>query len=338
MKRAISLLIVLGSLPGSAAADRWEHEWQWRGKLYGAGAALPAADLQRAFGSGTPAWDGSADSRIIWQARRSRLRLDVHHSLTLVGGDSLANADARTALDASGPAGNLWWDLGSEIDAGAKHRLTQGLDRLLLEWQPNDDWRIAGGRGAISWGSGRVFQPADLFSPFAPTLVDRDYKPGSDMLLLERSLSGGGSLQLLAVGRSAADRQSLRGQRSSLAMKWHGLTDQVEWELFGGRHFDEAVFGGSLRVPLGGALLQADITLIDSAEEGRVVNAVVNADYAWSVAERPLYLFAEWYPQRLRRKAAARWHRRAANRTRRTAGAWRVVHAHAALRCAGHEL
>ena len=37
----------------------------------------------------------------------------------------------------------------------------------------------------MSWGNGLVFQPMDLFNPFTPTAVDRDYKPGNDLLLVE---------------------------------------------------------------------------------------------------------------------------------------------------------
>ena len=72
------------------------------------------------------------------------------------------------------------------------------------------------GRQAVSWGNGMVFQPLGLFSPFAPTTVDRDYKAGDDLLLVERLFANGSDLQLLLVGRRDADG-ALSGSASSAA-------------------------------------------------------------------------------------------------------------------------
>ena len=62
-----------------------------------------------------------------------------------------------------------------------------------------DHWAVTVGRQAVSWGSGIVFQPLDPFNPFAPTAVDRDYKAGDDLVLIERLFDNGHDAQLLRV-------------------------------------------------------------------------------------------------------------------------------------------
>lgn len=53
------------------------------------------------------------------------------------------------------------------------------------------------GRQAVDWGSGRLWQPLNLFGAFAPTDLDTDYKPGIDALSLETYPGPFSSLQAL---------------------------------------------------------------------------------------------------------------------------------------------
>jgi hypothetical protein len=43
-------------------------------------------------------------------------------------------------------------------------------------------WPVSPRAREAGWGNGLVFQVLDLFNPFPPNAVDREYKPGSDML------------------------------------------------------------------------------------------------------------------------------------------------------------
>ena len=66
------------------------------------------------------------------------------------------------------------------------------------------DWGLARiGRQAVTWGNGFLFNPMDLFNPFAPTQIDRDYKIGDDMIFTQFPLKQTGDLQLLYVPRLA---------------------------------------------------------------------------------------------------------------------------------------
>ncbi|MCW8919633.1 MAG: hypothetical protein OQL08_12580 [Gammaproteobacteria bacterium] len=58
------------------------------------------------------------------------------------------------------------------------------LDRLAYRRQFSHS-ALTLGRQPIDWGSGRFWQPLNLFGSFAPTDLDTDYKPGIDSVALD---------------------------------------------------------------------------------------------------------------------------------------------------------
>lgn len=306
LRCAAALLAALGAVPAAAL------EFDARVKLFGTASALPSHDLQRRL-HGTPAYDGNADLRLMLRHTSGPVTFLAEHALTWVGGDShgFANALAPT-LDQS-PAGdrrralNLTWEVGE----GGRHRSWGRFDRLAAQYR-RGNWAVTLGRQAVSWGSGLVFQPMDLFNPFAPTTVDRDYKAGDDQLLVERLLPDGGDLQLLVVGRrdgevgrsnGAGDEdrrqvgeQRWRGQsQSSVALKWHGFAGSVEFDLLAARHYADRVFGLSLRRPVGVAMLRSDLVATKLDAGGWRASGLVNLDASFIVGRRNAYVFAECF-------------------------------------------
>ena len=286
---AIGLLIAAG-LPGQGGAV----DIQARAKLFGTAQALPSHDLQRRLDR-TPAYDGSADFRLMLRQTAGSFTILADHSLTSTSGDSYGLLRAlQPTLDQS-PAGddrravNLTW----EIEDGARHRSWGRLDRLAVQYRQGD-WSLTLGRQAVSWGNGMVFAPLDLFNPFAPTTVDRDYKAGDDLFLAERLLANGGDLQLLVVARR--DDQGRRtGQAASTALKWHGFAGQLEFDLLAARHYSDRVFGGGIRFPLGVALMRSDLVATRLDDGGWRLSALLNADVSFAAVGRNAYVFAEYF-------------------------------------------
>lgn len=64
------------------------------------------------------------------------------------------------------------------VDEGSA-RVQHNLDRLSVRIA-TPDISITVGRQALSWGTGRLWNPTDLLSPFAPTDVDREVRRGAD--------------------------------------------------------------------------------------------------------------------------------------------------------------
>jgi len=196
----------------------------------------------------------------------------------VVGEDS----DARRLMD-------LTWTL----DEGSRHRLLHRFDRLAVRYS-HSRWSITAGREAVSWGSGLVFQPLDLFNPFAPTTVDTDYKAGDDLLLLERLADDGSDLQLLAVARRNQDGD-FSGTVSSVAAKWHGFVRAGELELLVAKHYRDQVYGLTVRWPVGGAMLRSDLAATRLDGGSWKVSGVLNVDYSLVLGGRNLYLFGEYF-------------------------------------------
>ncbi len=91
--------------------------------------------------------------------------------------------------------------------------LQHDLDRLALKVSvPHVDFVV--GRQVLSWGSGRLWNPTDLLSPFAPTDIDKEIRRGVDAVRVSVQLGSTGLLDALWLPQQrAADHGGvLRGQ------------------------------------------------------------------------------------------------------------------------------
>lgn len=263
------------------ARVKWHSTAQW----------LPASDAQRdATGESIPL-DHGADVRLLWRRNFGRLTVVVDHASTYLVGDtveSFANSgptydqtpteDERRLLD-------LTW----EVDQGNRHRLLHRFDRLALKYR-TPRWAVTVGRDAVSWGSGLVFHPMDLFNPFAPTTVDQDYKAGADLIRIERLFDDGSDLEVLAVARHG----EVADGTASVAFKYRALVGGSELDLLAARHYGGGVVGLGLRAPIGGALIRSDLIAVDDAD-GWTLSGVVNVDYSFPIAQNTVYVFAEFF-------------------------------------------
>lgn len=297
-------LLTLGAAANAQTAAAPEPKihiaFDARVKWFGAASALPARSVDRELlGASTPQLDQNVDLRLMWQVSRGDFSFIAHHNTSWLRGDSLATGLATgTAQSDINPivsnddtrVADLTWN----IDTGKNHATWHRFDRLALQYQ-HADWSVTLGRQAVSWGNGLVFQPMDLFNPFTPTAVDRDYKPGNDLLLVEKLTSNGGDLQLLAVGRRN-DADDVSGSVGSLALKWRSGLGAGEYELLAGRHYGDRVLAVALRWPLGGAMVRTDIVATrPQGSNDTYISAIANIDYSLTLAQRSAYTFVEYY-------------------------------------------
>ncbi len=298
-RRALFGFSLLGVCAIFLSAPAAALEADLRLKWFSTVTALPGHDVQRQALE-TPAYDNTLDLRMMFSHQAGPVRFIADHSTVLLSGDTAElGLDPSAVVDQTVTSDERrWQDLTWEIEDGNRHSSFHRLDRLALQWQQGD-WSVTAGRQAVSWGSGIVFQPLDLFSPFSPTVVDRDYKAGDDLVLIDRLLANGQDLQLLHVLRRDREGHVTRDV-SSTALKWHGYAGELEFEGVVAEHYDERVLGLSLRVPLGQALLRADVVATDHEplfgdDDGWRVSGIINADYSFVLDERNAYVFAEYF-------------------------------------------
>lgn len=193
------------------------------------------------------------------------------------------------ARDNSGnaiPIGNVtsddrrWWNLTHTIESEGKKALVQRLDRLNIAYTGEHTvWRF--GRQAISWGNGMVFTPMDIFNPFDPAAVDKEYKSGDDMLYGQYLFKNGSDLQGVAVVRRDLHTGDVEHEQSSLAFKYHGFVGKNEFDLLVAEHFGDRILGIGNIVTIGGAVWRGDLTWTDTDDDS-VVSLATSISYSWA--------------------------------------------------------
>jgi len=77
------------------------------------------------------------------------------------------------------------------------------------------DLRFKIGRQPVSWGTGRLWQPLDVFGAFAATDIEREYKPGIDLVSVDYYPSYLSSLSMIYVF-SPIDNSAIKDSQGAI--------------------------------------------------------------------------------------------------------------------------
>jgi hypothetical protein len=136
----------------------------------------------------------------------------------------------------------------NESDGTTSTVISYGLDRLYYRRHVNDA-TLTLGRQPIDWGSGRFWQPLNLFGSFAPTDLDTDYKPGIDAVSMDYFPSSFSSL----TGVYAFAPQDQSTIKDSGAIYYRRQVGEMsELALTAGSITGNTVIGGSFESAWGG--------------------------------------------------------------------------------------
>lgn len=306
-----AVALVLTLLPLKTMAEKDDTSFfstQWGGHLRAIGTVswIENESLFATHDSG-PYWDGQGELRLKNELfMGKRLRLETHYELVDQTGDTL---EARNGLGLSSTTGIMGLLVGEEVnddrrlmnltrilDEGDRHVAYHRLDRLNLAY--SDSWgTLRLGRQALTWGNGLIFNPMDLFNPFAPTTVLRDYKAGDDMAHLQIPL-GAGEAQFLYLPRRDRQTGDVAEDQTSYASKWHFPVAGMEIDFMAARHFSDHLIGAGATGYLGGAAWRFDslYTFLDKDDEPvGFWQIVANMDYAWGWFGKNIYGLIEYY-------------------------------------------
>ena len=281
---AICGLVLLG-LANTAAADFPGDGGHLKAQLGWIDSANPlrrpeqrGADLRLKFSPDMGAWAAELDYQLSGQ---SADRFEWTPGAAGLSPGAAVQEDSRRLMK-----------LSANLAEGKDYRVAHRLDRLSLAWR-GEQWVGRVGRQALSWGNGLIYNPVDIFNPFDPTAVDREYKPGDDMVYGQYLRRNGDDLQVVWAPRREQRRRK-RGEVNSLAVKYHGFAVAAEYDLLLARHYDQwmAAAGGS--APLGDALLRADLALTDSGNDP-VISLMTGLSWSWIGLGKNISAVLEYY-------------------------------------------
>ncbi len=273
--------------------DAWAQSMDLHGRLefQDAGEFSRGDSLETALGA-REANDAQANLRLIWSPTWGRWSLDVEGLLQGENGPDVRLARAETGLLPTSPP--TWFNLTASFVSRGQTDVAASLDRLSLTYAaPATVVRV--GRQVLTWGSGLVFRPMDLFDPFSPSATDTEYKPGVDMVYVQRLFADGSDLQLVVAPRPPRSGAAPTADDSSAALHYQTV-------LFGHRTTwliarDHGDWVGALGVngALGGATWNLEAVPTDVRREGLRVSGVANISDAITVLGRNATVFAEYF-------------------------------------------
>jgi len=134
------------------------------------------------------------------------------------------------------------------------------LDRLNLTWE-RGGLRVTAGRQAITWGVNYFWPVLDLFAPFAPQRIDREYKPGVDAVRATVAVGEYSQLEIAAAGQGTSAQRD--GSLGALLRIHVGAADLG---LMLGRFHHDTVAGAFVTADIGGNGVRAEAAYTDSGD------------------------------------------------------------------------
>lgn len=132
------------------------------------------------------------------------------------------------------------------------------IDRALVAMHP--EWgQVIIGRQAIGLGRGVLFSAVDIFSPFSPLEVDREWRRGVDAVRIERRISDTSSVEVIgAFGYT--------WEKSALLARARGYLGDIDGEVMFGRRGEDTILGGTMSAIVGDAEFHTELAFFKTPE------------------------------------------------------------------------
>jgi len=147
-----------------------------------------------------------------------------------------------------------------------------------------DKANVVAGRQRIAWGTGRVWNPTDLFNPISPLRIEQAQRDGVDALSAEYFIGKLSSVNLVYAAGSNSDRDSV-GVR--LGTNWRGY----DFAFMAGDFRQDTVVGADFGGSIGDAGFRGEATYTDPDQGRSFTRLVLSTDYSWP---NTLYLLLEY--------------------------------------------
>jgi hypothetical protein len=236
-------------------------------EVFGSSSLDSAVDARVVFGLDTGIWSFDADYQLIglWADRLELTRALPPELQALYP----HLPDDRTRL----------MDLTSVFTDSGKTALLNRLDRLSVGFA-TDQVVMRLGRQAITWGNGMVFTAMDIFNPFDPAAVDKEYKTGDDMIYGQFLQGNGNDIQGVMVFRRDPLTGDVESDQGSLAAKYHYMGSTFELDGLAAQHYGDTLVGGGFNLSLGGAVWRGD-AVVAFTDDDPILSLVTSFSQSW---------------------------------------------------------
>jgi len=230
--------------------------------------------------------------RLTWEPTWDRWSFSFHYLLATQYGDSVPLARDETGLLAMPPS--TWFSLTDTFADRGRLTALHTIDRLAVGYT-TPTFVIRVGRQALTWGSGLVFRPMDLFDPFSPTAIDTEYKPGTDMVYVQFLFEDGSDLQVIAVPRPEHAGAMPSSDASSFALHYHSTVFGHQTIALLARDHGDWVAGLGVNGALGGATWNIELVPTFVNHGASRLSGIANISDAVTLFDRNATVFAEYF-------------------------------------------
>lgn len=175
---------------------------------------------------------------------------------------------------------DLTWDINDGRDFFWRHTFYRGF----LKYE-SERLNITLGRQRIAWGTGRFWNPTDIFNPFNPLQVERDERTGVDALNLEWFLGPLSSASLVYAPQTSS-------HMSKAAAKFKTTVSDVDLSLMGGKFRRDAVLGFDFSGTIKGGGIRGEGTFTFAYKRSDYARFVLSYDYAF---RNTFYILLEYF-------------------------------------------
>ncbi len=173
------------------------------------------------------------------------------------------------------------------LSQSADYSYWHEVDRLALSFHlPHTE--LTAGRQALGWGRGLFFGAIDVFAPFTPLEVDREWRRGVDAARAEVQLGQNASVEAVAVFSDSLDGSALMGRA-------RGFLGPIDAELVGGWRAKDVIVGAAASAAVLGAEVHGELAAFVLPDPWRwggtfgddrvVVKAVLGASHQFAVGD-----------------------------------------------------
>ena len=132
------------------------------------------------------------------------------------------------------------------------------IDRALVALHPK--WgQVIIGRQGIGLGRGTIFSAVDIFAPFSPLEVDREWRPGVDAVRIERNITSTSSVELISAFGKTWEQSAILGRA-------RGYIGDIDGEILFGKRAEDTMLGGDISASVGDAEVHSELAFFHTPE------------------------------------------------------------------------